>query len=181
MFITKSNKNYSSISLNSLKEDLSISLADSTYDSQLRRYLKAAISEAENVIHDDICLTSNVLEESSYIVPFSILEYDVPSVNANITGITYTYNTITTVLMNSDYYVERYNNFTRIKFKNVIVGNKLLIYYQSGFSEIPMAVQRAISVKCGEFLDIDRNGYVTNTLIASKAFNRLLSSYTNLI
>jgi hypothetical protein len=178
MFITKT-KNYSQISLTELKEDLSISLADSTYDSQLRRLIKSSVDEAEKLLNEDIVNTNNVLEETSYIYPFTFCEYDVPNVNITITGITLTTNGVASSISNSNYYVERYNNYTKIKFKSAITGEKLLIWYTSGYPSIPESIKRAIILKCGEMLDVNRNNFYSNNLIESKAFKRLLAPFIN--
>jgi hypothetical protein len=175
MIINKTSKNYNQISVNEVKEDLAIALTDNTYDSQLRRFIKSAITEAEAFVDDDLVLTSNVKEESSHITPFTFCYYDIGSVNTTISAITVTYNNVITILSASTYFIEKNNNFTRIKFLNPITGNVLKIYYQSGFSTLPETVKRAISVRCGDYLDMERNNYMPNTMIRSKAFERLLS------
>lgn len=181
MIINKT-KNYNSISIAEIKEDLNISSTDTTYDSQIKRFLKSAISEAEAIIQDDIVPTINTLEETSYICPFTYSCYEIGNVNITVSAVTVTVingtgSTVTNLVNGTDYYVEKGQNLTTIKFRNWITGNVLNITYTSGFASIPESIKRAISVKCGEYLDVDRNGFYTNNLIRSKAFERLLSNY----
>jgi hypothetical protein len=181
MIITKTSKNYNLISVNDVKEDLSIALSDSTYDAQLRRYIKSAIDEAEAKIGNDIAITSNVLEEFSYITPFYFSEYIIGQVGITVSAITNTYNGVISTVSASTYYIEKGQNSTKIKFANGVTGNVLKIYYQSGYSTaIPESIKHAVSIRVAAYIDVERNEYVQSSLVNSKAFDRLLSPFTNL-
>jgi hypothetical protein len=181
MIITKT-KDYSLFSVSEIKEQLAIFSGDSTYDNLIGRFIQAACSEAEGFIDNDIAKTVCVLEEASYICPFSYLSYELNENNITITAITLTNGSTTRSLVSgTDYYVEKYNNYTLVKFVNGISGNVLKIYYSSGFqTAIPPAIKHAVAVRIGSYLDAERNEYVQNSMINNKAFYRLLSPYKNI-
>ena len=174
-------KTYDNISIQDIKDDLAIVSDDIRYDSQIRRFMKAALDEAEALIQDDIVLTTTTLVMSS-LQPFCFSEYELPSGNnVAVSAITYSLTgEESTVLTGSSFFVEPYQNCTLVKLEQSINANNLTIVYTSGFAEIPNNVQRAISIKVAEFLDVDRNGYVVNNLTASKAFERLLAPHKTL-
>jgi hypothetical protein len=185
MIVTKT-KDYSLLSTSEVKEHLAIFSGDTTYDNLITRYIQTACNEAEKYLDNDVAKTVCVLEESSYIYPFVYLCYELNETNVNITGITVTNivgNTANTVTLvnGTDYFVEKNNNYTLIKFRNCISGNVLKIYYASGYqTEIPPSIKHAVAVRIGTYLDAERNEYVANNMTDTKAFYRLLSPYKNI-
>src|SRR5579859_8020833 len=172
MLITKT-KSYDQFAISEIKEDLNIDESDLTYNGQLKRYLRSAIDIAEQTIQDDIVPTTCILEENSYLTNFVYINYPIYSTNVKVTSIQISTgfgsgNTLTT-LDPSTYAIEKFNNYTNIRFKGSISGTRLLINYTSGFPIIFESVKRAIFLKVGEMFDVDRNGYTSNLVQKSNA------------
>jgi hypothetical protein len=165
-----------------VKQDLAIAPTDTTYNGQLGRFIKIAVNIIEEHIQEDVAITSCVLEEDSFLTPFTYTNYCIKHSNITITAITVTSNGVTVIVDPFSYDIEKNSCSTIIRFKNAISGNVLKIYYQAGYTtNVPDVLKRAVSLKCSEMLDIDRGGYVSNTMYATKAFERLLACLTNLI
>jgi hypothetical protein len=162
--ITNKTKNYDLLVLADFKEDLGI--YDSTYDRRLKRYIKDAVTIAENFINEDIVPTTCSQELTSYWTPFAFLEHRINQRNITITGITvYDYaGTPTTI---TDYKVERNSNSTNIVFRSTITGHRFVINYTSGFTSIPTGIHSAISMKVRELMDG----------VEAKKFESILSPY----
>jgi len=182
MIITKT-KTYDQFAISELKEDLNIDESDLTYNGQIKRYLKSAIDIAEQLIQDDIVPTVAVLEENSYLTNFVYINYPIYTTNVRVTSIQISSgfgsgSTLTT-LDPASYAVEKFNNYTNIRFKGSASGTRLLISYTSGMPVIPESIKRAIFIKVGEMFDVDRNGYVANLIQKTNAFERMLSPFVN--
>jgi hypothetical protein len=173
MYTTKT-KTYSGLlSLAEIKEHLHIDASDSSYDSELLRLTRTAISLAEKHCQIDLVSTTAVLED------YGVASwcYDIMESNISIAGITGTTNDVSTAI--SSYEIQKYNSYTRLVFDSCISADKIVISYVSGSQSLPLEVIHAVKIKVGELFDIDRNGYTANTLKASRAFERLLAPYVN--
>ncbi len=183
MIITKT-KIYDNIfPISELKEDLNIDESDLTYNGQLKRYLRSAIDIAEQHIQDDIVQSTCVLEENSYLTNFVYIDYPIYTTNVKVISIQISSgfgsgNTLTT-LDPSEYAVEKFNNYTNIRFKSSLCATRMLINYTSGMPVIPESIKRAIYLKVGEMFDVDRNGYVANSQMKTNSFERMLSPFVN--
>ncbi len=180
MYITRS-KTYSQIALSEIKEDLDIDSSDVRYDGRILRLIKSAVAACEDYIQDDVVSTSCILEENSYFVPFTYIDYKINQPNIVVSAITVVDSSGKfTVLPTANYNIEKYSSYTVIRFTTSITGSVLKIYFTSGFATIPEAIKRAISIKVKEFLDVDRSGYISNAT-ETRIFERLLNNYRNLI
>lgn len=184
MLITK-NKNYNQFSISDLKDQLQIDETDFTYDNLLQRLLKTSCAIAEDYVDNDIVPTTATLEENSYLVPLVYLEYPIYTTNININSVQYStgFGTGQTLITmdKSNYAVEKFSNYTNIRFHTSLSCNRLLINYSSGSSTIPEPVKQAIYMKVGELMNSDRNNYVASNIVASKAFERILAPYKNVL
>lgn len=169
-------KSYNAFSLDELKEHLNISANVNRYDGELKRLIKTAVSIAEKYIQEDIAYTTNVLTD--YEVSNS--EYRIAQPNIVISSISgITDNEVSSI---SGYSIQKYSSFTLIKFAEKISVDELIISYTSGYaSGVPSDLTAAIFIKIAELFEVDKTGYVAGTIRESKAFQRILSSYINLI
>ncbi|HYG03023.1 MAG TPA: hypothetical protein VD927_11305 [Chryseosolibacter sp.] len=177
MYKTIINKDFSAFELAEIKEDLNIYSGDTSFNSQLNRCIASAVEIAEKEIGFDIALTTN--RQTDYCVNGTC--YTVYEPNISISGITGTTNNIQTAITGFTTY--KGFQYTTIKFDTSINVDELNIIYQSGYAldKVPYDIKRAISIKTAELFDVDRSGYVSNSVRESKAFKRILSHYTNLL
>lgn len=170
MYVSKT-KDYSSISLNDIKEDLKIDSADNSYNNELQRLIKSAVSEAENFIHSDIVQTTTILTDYHFhgncyqILEAGITVNSVVADGVDITGFT----------------IQKHIYYTNIILPFSISSKEIIISFQSGSEEVKPDILKAIHLKVGEYFDADRNGYVSGSIKETKAFERILSTYKNLI
>jgi hypothetical protein len=176
MYITKT-KTYSTLSISEVKENLRIHSTDSSYDSELQRLLKSAIGIAEKKISGDIVPTVNTLED--YCVYGCYYQINEPSIS--VSAITATNLATGAQAQITDYIVYKFSSYTVLRFNTSISADVLTIVYRSGFSTIPDDLRTAIKLKIGELFDIEKNGYVSTNLRESKAFDRIISPYMNLV
>lgn len=169
MYISK-NKVYNQFSIAELKNDLKIDQEDEEYTGELNRLLKTSVGVAEKYIGGDIVSTTNTLED--YYVNCSFYQINEP----NITVSSVTLNDSTQV---TGFTTLKFNQYTLIKFPVLVSADKISIVYSSGYASIPADIQRAILIKMGEFLDADKNGWISGSLKETKAFERLLNPYVN--
>jgi hypothetical protein len=178
MFVTKT-KNYSKISLDELKEDLRIDVSDDSYDSELLRLIKTAVGIAEKAISGDIVPTTNNLEDYLFCGSW----YKIDDINISISSVQYTNNILTTPISGTvtGYSVLKFHNYALLKFFQPFTAEKLNIVYTSGYAnEIPADLRKAVIIKIAELFDVDKTGYVSNTLYSTKAFDRLIAPHINL-
>lgn len=165
-------KTYSNISLDEIKEDLRIAQSDNSYNGQITRLLKSAVDIAEKFIAQDIVPTTTVQED--YNINCSWYQINVP----NITVTEILKDDVTPI---TGYSLYKFKQYTLINFYNILTADKVKITYTSGSAVIPPSILRAISIKTAELFDADRSGYVNGAMKETKAFERLLSPYINLI
>lgn len=181
MYISKT-KTYS-YSLAEMKSDLMIHYSDETRNGEVDRFYKSAVSSIEKIIASDIVPTVNQLEDYDY----SGSIYQINEPNIVISAITVTNNISTTPtsysITSTGYTIQKYNQYTLIKFKNSFVADVINITYSSGYgaSAIPLDLKRAIVMMTAQLMDVDRQGYVSNGVVQTKAIDRLISPYINLI
>lgn len=174
---TKGSNAYNLFSLSEIKEYGGIAADDSTYDSILRRLIKTSVDECEDFIGDDIAITTSVLQVDSFLTPFFFTEYEVPKTNITITSITKTVNGVTSTVSASTYSVEKYSNYTLIRFDPAVTGDVLKINYTSGYStSVPETIKQAVAIRVFQHLDKDEKWFVNDT----KTFERLLYPFKTL-
>jgi len=168
-----------SFSLSQYKEHLSV--FDNDHDNEIKSIVIDVISEIEKKCSIDIVPTVNTLED--YCIRgtcYRIYERDI-----TINGITATTNLLSTPVVTtisaSQYILVKGEQFTEIKFKSSITAEKLVIQYSSGFAAIPPNLNRAVKLRMSYLFDIDKNGVLSNGQTDSKAFDRLISPYMNLL
>lgn len=180
MYISKT-KNYSILPLSEVKEDLRVVLTDTTYDAELNRLIKSSIAAIEKRISGDLVLTTNFLEDYN----FCGYCYQVNEPNIIVSAITITNNIDTTPtsysINPSGYSIQKYNQYTLIKFKQSITAQKMNITYNSGYAVLPDDLKRAIIMLTSQYFDIDKSGYVSTNISETKAIDRLLTPYINII
>lgn len=179
MKISKS-KTFNHISLPEIKSQLRLNQEFTDDDSYLFLLLKAATRQAEEYIQDDIAPTTVTIED--YDVSGFEYQISTPRVNT-IIGITGDTQTIT------NYSLFNYFNYSVLEFEDEN-GNKinvdydiLRIRYTSGYDSrtIEPDIVHAILTKITEMYDIDRSGYINNSLKYTRAFESKLDPYRILI
>jgi len=178
MQITKT-KSYTTVPLREIKEHLNIDDSDYQYDSQLNSIIKTVISEIEKRTTSDIVPTVNSLED--YCLVGSCYTVFEPNININSVILTNNILTTPTSAATTNYIIKKGNQYTEILFKNSISAEKINISYNSGFSSMPSDLLHAIKIRVAYYFDADRNGTLTNNVNESKAFDRLIYAYTNLL
>lgn len=179
MYINKIKKyNYS---LSELKQDLNIHQTDDSQNGSIDRYYKSAISHIEKRIAGDIVPTINQLEDYC----FYGYCYQINEPNVLVTGVTIT-NNIDTIpiaytITSTGFTIQKYNQYTLIKFKRSIQAEKININYSSGFNQVPVDLKRAIVMMTAQLFDIDRQGFISNALVETKTIDRLITPYINYI
>jgi hypothetical protein len=169
MYVTKT-KSYNQIPLSTLKEHLNIGQDDNSRDSEILRLSKTATQIAEKFIQGDIGTTQSLLEDYD----FSGCYYDILEPNISVIGVTG--STVVT-----GYSVQKFSNYTRIKFSTSVNATTLSIRFTSGYAAIPFDVQQAILLKVGELFDVDKQNVLPSNIKPSKAFERTLTPYINLL
>lgn len=168
-------KTYNNISVSELKEHLNIDSSDTSNDSLLQRLLKASVGIAEKFIGSDIAMTTGTTTD--YCIYGSYYQIDAPVTIQSVSATTST-GTVSNI---TAYTVYNYNSYTLIKFDTGLDAEILNVVYTSGMSTVPEDLKLAIFIKCGEMFSVDRNGYATTSVRETKAFNRILSHYCNMI
>ncbi len=179
MKISKS-KTYNHIGLNDVKAHLRINQDFVDDDSYLKMLIKTASRIAEEYIGDDIALTTTTIED------YDVSDYQyvihTPNILA-ISGITGDSTVIT------GYSLFNYFNYSVLEFNDNAGNNSsidvddLRIIYTSGYSTetIDDNMKHAILVKIAELYDVDRSGYVNNSIKYTRTFESLLDTYKILI
>lgn len=175
MYVTQTKSYNSIVSLNDLKQHLRIDENDSTYDAELIRLSKVAIIMAEKYTQADLSATVTLLED--YCINSNC--YEVGESNINVIGITGA--TASDTFIVSDYSVQKFSSYTRIKFNNNVKADTIKIRYSSGYSvgTFPIDIKHAILIKVAELFDVDRQNHIATNIKPSKTFERLLAPYVN--
>ena len=172
MYISKIKTYTNLIPLTEVKQDLKIHESDDSSNAEISRLTKVALMEAEKYTSMDIAPTINTLTDYCIYGCW----YELPEPNVTILGISaFTETNVMTIVTGYSQYL--FNNFTRLKFNPSINAHRLVINYSAGYATLPDDIKHAIKLKIGEYFDVEKNGYIPNTLIKSRAFERLLSPY----
>lgn len=175
MYINKTKIYSNLLSLNELKQHLRIDESDSSYDAEISRLIKVAISEAETFVQRDIAPTTTTIED--YKIYSSYYEVMEPNISLiGVTSITST-NVSTTGITPNQVFKNLMSTF--LKFDSSLNAEQLIIKYSSGFMVLPDDIKHAIKIKVTEYFDADRSGYVMNNQVNTKAFMRLLANHFN--
>jgi hypothetical protein len=180
MYLSKT-KSYNTIySLKELKAHLNIDDADNRYNGQIDAVFKSVISEIEKYCSIDVAPTINQLEDYNAGGCYRIFES-----NISISAITYTNDLLTTPTTTSvsasEYIIKKGLQYTDIQFKNPFSAEKINITYTSGLSTLPNDLIHAVKLRVSYYFDADRNGSISTNVNETKAFERLISAYKNLI
>lgn len=173
MFIEKT-KTYDNISLQELKEHLNVASDDNDYDSVLNRLIESAVNLVKKDIAEDIAATTGTTTE--YCIYTSCYQISEPVTIVSISATT----TTGSVSAISDYTVRKYSSYTEIIFDTGVNAETLQVVYTSGMSTIPEPLKSAIFIKVGELFN-DRDGYINVNVRESKAYNRIIALYRNLV
>jgi hypothetical protein len=180
MYISKT-KSYTTVSLREIKEHLSIDSSDDQYDTQIQSLIKSVIAEIEKRTSIDIVPTISRLEDYNIFgMCYRIYESNISVLS--ISGTSYILTTPVTSLVNpSSYVLRRGFQLTEIWFKSSISTEQVNIIYTSGFSSMPPDLLNAIKLKVGYYFDADKNNTLQSSNSESKAFDRLIAPYVNLL
>jgi hypothetical protein len=164
------------VSVNEVKTHLRVDSNNFEDDAYIDSLLKAATQCAENFIEKDIAYTYNVLRiddfSNDYIkvyegnfLPLGIAVTDASSV------------AIGTIKQTSIQY-----DFFTIEWTTTITSDPLNIAFFTGYNDsfnyfVPEIIKQAVYIICGEFYDVDRSGWVFNSIKRTDAINRMLIPY----
>lgn len=174
MFIEK-NKTYTALALSEVKEHLKIDDSDTSFDSELNRVIKSSILSTEKLIAGDIATSTCTLTD--YCVYSNWYRIEEPSISITSISATTSTGDVSTI---SGYTIYKYSSYTLIKFDTSVNAETLVINYTSGMATIPEDLKSALLIKIGMLFDIEKSGYVGNSIRETQAYNRIISSYMNL-
>ncbi len=180
MYISKT-KTYNIIPLSEVKEDLRVVNTDTSYDSELTRLIRSAINAIEKRIAGDLVPTINQLEDYN----FCGCCYQINEPNIIVSAITISNyldtNPVTYSIAPTAYTIQKHFQYTIIKFKQSVTAEKINIAYTSGYSALPDDLKRAVIMMTSQLFDVQKNDFVSTNLMETKAIDRLITPYINII